>query len=294
MFSTFYRCLFFILVFVLLTFTLSAQTVQEPSSASHPEWSKPYRPFRIAGNLYYVGTYDLGCYLITTNKGHILINTGLSASTAQIRANIENLGFRFSDIRLLLTTQGHFDHLGAIAEIKKLTGAKVWVNAPDAPVLADGGSSDYAFGKGVVSFEPTIADSLLKDGDTIRLGDAALVMISHPGHTKGSCSYLLKTKDDKQWYSVLIANLPTIVIEKSFADVKDYPGIAADYAKTFASLKSLRFDLWVASHASQFDLHRKHKPRDRYNPFAFEDRAGFDKAVAELQKEYEIHLRKDK
>jgi len=277
--------------FVFLRLTASAQSVQEPPT-TNAEWSKAYKPFRIAGNLYYVGTHELACYLVTTPKGNILINTGLASSASQIRDNIEALGFRFADTKLLLTTQAHHDHLGAMATIKKMTGAKLWVNAPDAPVMADGGSTDYALGTGVPSFEPLKADSLLKDGDVVWLGGMELTMISHPGHTKGSCSYLLKTKDEKKSYAVLIANLPTIVTEKKFSEIKEYPGIADDYAKTFASLKELKFDLWVASHASQFHLHHKHKLNDKYNPAAFRDKAGFDKAVAALEKAYETHLRK--
>jgi metallo-beta-lactamase class B len=141
-------------------------------------------------------------------------------------------------------------------------------------------------------FEPVKADSLLKDGAIIRLGDAKLVMLSHPGHTKGSCSYLLKTRDSAGWYTVLIANLPTIVTDKKFADVTAYPGLAADYAGTFTSLKSLRFDLWVASHASQFGLHKKHRPGDKYNPAVFSDKEDYNKAVTDLQKQYETHLEK--
>lgn len=279
-------------VFVLSFSNLSAQTVQEPPSATHPEWTKPYPPFRIAGNLYYVGTYDLACYLITTSKGNILINTGLASSAAQIRSSIESLGFRFSDTKLLLTTQAHYDHVGAMAAIRNQTGAKFWVNVPEAGVVADGGRSDYTVSSGVSTFEPVKTDSVLQDGNTIRLGDAELVLLSHPGHTKGSCSYLLKTKDSMRSYTILIANLPTIVTERPFAAVTQYPGIEKDYAKTFASLKGLRFNLWVASHASQFDLHQKHKPGDKYNPSAFSDKAAFDKAVAQLQKQYEAHPKK--
>lgn len=290
--NTSFRHSFFGLVFLIFSFQLSAQVVKEPSSADHPEWSKPYRPFRIAGNLYYVGTYDLGCYLVTTSKGNILINTGLAASASQIKKNIESLGFRFSDTKLLLTTQAHFDHLGAMAAIKKMTGAKVWVNAPDAAVMADGGASDYAFGSGVASFAPVKADSLLKDGDTIRLGNVTMVMLNHPGHTKGSCSFLVKTKDEKKAYTVLIANLPTIIVDQKFDDVKAYPGIAADYQHTLSSLKAVRFDLWVASHASQFDLHSKRKPGDPYNPAIFSDKTSFYNAVADLEKQYKEHLKK--
>ncbi|HVF96992.1 MAG TPA: subclass B3 metallo-beta-lactamase [Flavisolibacter sp.] len=281
-------------IFVFLSFLASGQTVQEPPSDNHPEWSKPYPPFRIAGNLYYVGTHDLACYLVNTPKGNILINTGLAPSASLIKSNIEALGFRLSDTKLLLTTQAHYDHVGAMTAIQKATGAKIWVNAPEAPVMKDGGRSDYASGNGVPLFEPVKVDSLLNHGDVIRLGDAKLVMLSHPGHTKGSCSYLLRTKDSKRSYTVLIANLPTIVTEKKFEEVTAYPGIAADYAATFASLKGLRFDLWVASHASQFGLHRKHKYGDGYKPSAFSDRAGYDKAIDDLEKQYKAHLKKQR
>ena len=277
-------------LFVLFSVTVSSQVVKEPSSANHPEWSKPYPPFRIAGDLYYVGGEDLASYLITTPKGHILINTGLASSAGSIQKNVEALGFRFTDIKILLTTQAHFDHLGAMAAIRERTGARFWVNAPEAPVILDGGSTDYALGTGVAFFTPMKADSLLKDGDTIRLGDAELVMLSHPGHTVGSCSYLLKTKDDKRSYRVLLANLPTIVTDKKFSAIPAYRDIAADYARTLASMKQLNFDLWVASHASQFELHRKRKPGDRYNPLVFEDRPGYDAALSDLEKEYQEHL----
>lgn len=280
------------LFFCLAFFTVNAQTVQEPV-ASDAAWAKPYPPFRVAGDLYYVGTHDLACYLVATGQGHILINTGLASSLTQIENNLEQLGFRLTDIKLLLTTQAHFDHLGAMAAMKRKTGAPVWVNAPDAAAMADGGKSDYALGGPVASFEPVVADSLLHDGDTIRLGEATLVMLSHPGHTRGSCSFMLQTKDEKQSYQVLIANLPTIVTGKKFADLTTYPGIAKDYASTLASMKKLSFDLWVASHASQFALHRKRQPGDGYHPAAFSDKEGYKKAIADLEKQYKAHLKKE-
>ena len=251
------------------------------------EWTAPYQPFRIAGNLYYVGTYDLACYLITTPKGNILINTGLAASAAQIKTNIETLGFRLADTKILLTTQAHYDHMGAMAAIKKMTGAQLMVDEKEADVLVTGGSADYELGKYGTSFEPVKPDRLLKDGDTIRLGNMQLRMLHHPGHTKGSCSFLFTVKDDQQSYRVLIANLPTIVTEKPFADITTYPGIAADYAYTFEAMKNISFDIWLASHASQFNLHDKHQAGDAYNPAAFKDQAGYDTAIYDLLKQYE-------
>lgn len=266
--------------------SVSAQKVIEPKNIS-PEWSKPYQPFRIAGNLYYVGTYDLACYLIVTPKGNILINTGLSASGRMIKANVEALGFKSSDIRILLTTQAHFDHMGAMAYLKKMTGAKMMVDEKDAGVMSDGGSSDYALGGKGSTFQPVKADRLLHNGDTIELGDMQLIMLHHPGHTKGSCSFLFDVKDKSKSYRVLIANMPSIVTEKKFSDISSYPGIAKDYAYTLDAMKKLSFDIWLSSHASQFGLHVKHKPGDPYCPEAFIDRKGYDKELEDLQKEYD-------
>ena len=268
-----------------ISFSVTAQKVNEPKTTK--EWTAPYQPFRIAGNLYYVGTYDLACYLITTPKGNILINTGLAASAAQIKTNIETLGFRLADTKILLTTQAHYDHMGAMAAIKKMTGAQLMVDEKEADVLATGGSADYALGIYGTSFKPVKPDRLLQNEDTIRLGTMQLVMLHHPGHTKGSCSFLFTVKDDEQSYRVLIANLPTIVTEKPFAAITTYPGIAADYAYTLKAMKNISFDIWLASHASQFKLHDKHHPRDAYNPAAFKDQSGFDRAISDLQKQYE-------
>ena len=265
--------------------TATAQNVQEPK-ATNADWSKSYPPFRIAGNLYYVGTYDLACYLITTSKGNILINTGLAVSDTQIMNNIKALGFQFADIKILLTTQAHFDHMGAMAAIKESTGAQLMIDEKDAAVSIDGGQSDYAFGGNTSTFKPVKPDRLLHDGDSIVMGNIKLVMLHHPGHTKGSCSFLFTVKDDKRSYKVLIANMPTIVTEKRFTDIATYPEIASDYAYTFHAMQNVSFDIWLAAHASQFSLHDKHKPGDAYNPRVFMDNAGYASALGQLEKTY--------
>ena len=287
----FFQFLFSLTILSFVFISVAGQTVKEPRTT--PEWERPYQPFRIAGNLYYVGTYDLGCYLITTSKGNILINTGLAASETQIKKNIETLGFSLSDIKILLTTQVHYDHVGAMAAIKKKTGAQLMVDEGDAVVLADGGNSDYELHKYGTSFEPVKADRLLKDRDTIRLGDMNLVMLHHPGHTKGSCSFLFTVKDELRSYRVLIANMPSIVTEKRFTDITTYPNIAKDYAYTLQAMKTISFDIWLSSHASQFQLHHKRKPGDAYRPAAFADQEGFETALSELRKQYDEKLRKD-
>jgi metallo-beta-lactamase class B len=283
-----------ILPLIISVFTFisaSAQMVIEPRADD--EWTREYQPFRIAGNLYYVGTYDLASYLITTSKGNILINTGLASSAPQIKKNIEKLGFNFSDIKILLITHAHYDHVGAMAEIKKMTGAQLMVDAADAPVLADGGLSDYELGKYGRTFAPVKADRLLHDHDTITLGNMHLVMLHHPGHTKGACSYLFNVNDNKRSYRILIANMPSIIIDRKFSEVMSYPGIANDYAYTLSHMKALSFDIWLASHASQFNLHSKHHPGDGYHPEVFMDRAGYNAELAELRKDYDKKMKED-
>ncbi|WP_294234290.1 subclass B3 metallo-beta-lactamase [uncultured Chryseobacterium sp.] len=262
-----------------------AQAVHEPKN--HPkEWSKPYEPFRIAGNLYYVGTYDLASYLIVTEKGNILINTGLADSLPIIKNNIKKLGFTYSDIKILLLNQAHYDHLGAMADIKKETGAKLYVDYADADVMTSGGKSDYEMGKYGVTFKPVNPDFILKDRQWVTLGNTKLMMLHHPGHTKGSCSYLFETRDKSRSYKVLIANMPSIIIDHKFSEVSTYPDIAKDYAYTFTEMKKLDFDIWVAAHASQFSLHEKHKPTDSYNPKAFMDKKEYFDELNDLEKEY--------
>jgi metallo-beta-lactamase class B len=290
MFSQLLKTIAFTFVITLTASIATAQKVKEPA-ITNADWAKPYEPFRIAGNLYYVGTYDLACYLITTSKGNILINTGLASSDVQIKKNIETLGFKFNDIKILLTTQAHYDHMGAMAVIKKQTGAKLMVNAKEVDVLKDGGASDYALGGHGSVYQPVKPDRLLKDRDTITLGEMKLVMLHHPGHTKGSCSYLFTVKDEQRAWKVLIANMPTIVTDSSFASIKTYPSIATDYANTFQSMKNISFDIWLASHASQFKMHSKHKPGNAYNPAAFIDQAGYDAALKELENVYEEKMK---
>ena len=273
--------------FFLLLLTLITQAqVKEPQSFNE-DWSKPYEPFRIVGNVYYVGTYDLACYLITTSNGHILINTGLAASASLIEKNVKTLGFKFSDIKILLTTQAHWDHCGALAEIKAKTGAHMMVNEKDAPVLKDGGASDFAFGGNGSTFAPVEINKLLYPDEIISLGNTQIKMLHHPGHTKGSCSYLLTTKDDARSYQVLIANMPTIVVDQKLSEVVNYPSISNDIAYTLNSMTKLSFDIWLASHASQFNMHQKRKIGDPYNPNVFIDSAGFAAAIEILKKQYE-------
>lgn len=189
----------------------TAQTPFTQLPINNPNYVKPFPPLRIVGNLYYVGTYDLAVYLITTSAGNILINTGVNDSTAAIRSNIEALGFKFSDIKLLLATHGHWDHVGAMAEIKRLTGARMLMHEGDADLLESGGGQDYRFpqGRGTI-YEPVKVDQRMKEGDKVRLGDTELTVLHHPGHTKGATSFTFAARDGGRSYNVLIVNMGSI------------------------------------------------------------------------------------
>jgi metallo-beta-lactamase class B len=275
-------------IVLLFSFTTSSATAQKltPLPSFQPEWIQDFPPFRIAGNLYYVGTYDLASYFITTPAGDILINTGLPGSDTMIRKHVEALGFKFRDIKILLATHAHFDHVGAMAAIRQSTRARMMIEEKDAPVLADGGNSDFIFGGKGPTFLPVKADRLLHDHDTVKLGGMEILVLHHPGHTKGASSFLFTVRDDKRSYRVLIANIPSILDSTKFPSMPAYPNVMKDYAYTLDTMPKLKFDLWFASHASQFDLHKKHQPGDPYNPMAFSDRAGYDAAISDQQKAF--------
>lgn len=281
------------IIILLFAFLDLKSQIQNPKPYFNPDWSKPYPAFRIVGNLYYVGTYDLACYLITTPKGNILVNTGNVDSYPLIKSNIESLGFSLKDTKILLITQAHYDHTGVLAQIKNETKAKFFANKPDVEVLKNGGKTDYELAKYGETFKPIFPDKVLKNNSVISLGDTKLTMLHHPGHTKGSCSYLVDIKEGDKTYKVLIANMPSIIIDGKFSDVKTYPTIQKDYEYTLNSMKNLRFDLWVASHASQFHMHEVHQPNNGYNPKEFMNTKTYFEDLSDYEKDYQEKLKEE-
>ncbi len=254
-------------------------------AAQREDWTRPFPGHRVIGDLYAVGTYDLGVFLVTSSDGHFLINTGLEDSTALIRENIESLGFRLEDVKVLLTTQAHWDHTAALAEIKEISGAEMWATAGDAPVLEDGGFSDPHFG-GRQSFPPVAVDRIIEDGEELELGRTRLTVLASPGHTAGSVSYTMAMYENGLDYDVIIANMATINEGKRLVVDPTYPGVADDFAETFRKQKALNIDVWVASHGGQYNLHDKYEPGQRYHPDAFLDPDGFRAEVERLEQLY--------
>jgi metallo-beta-lactamase class B len=259
-------------------------------------WTEPFPPFNIAGNLYYVGSRDLSSYLITTSEGHILINSSLVESVPLIRMSVEKLGFKFSDIKVLLISHAHSDHCAGSAAIKKATGARYMVMEGDAAVVESGGATgkaaDYA------QFPPAKVDRVLKDGDEVTLGDAVLVAHLTPGHTRGCTTWTMQVRDDRdngdKPLNAVIIGSPNVNPGYILVKNKSYPEIAKDYEKCFRVLHSLPVDLFLGAHGSYFDLEKKYarlgSTERRSNPFIDPD--GYHRYVTEREQAFRAEWQK--
>ena len=208
---------------------------------------------------------------------------------------MEQLGFKLADTRILTATHGHFDHVAGMAELKRMTGAKLIVPERDKELFESGGRLDFRFGDTPgARFEPVIVDGTIKDSDTISLGGTVLTAHHHPGHTKGATSFTLNVFEAGKTYRVLIANMGSINPGVRVSGMPAYPSIGEDYARTFSAQKDMQIDVWLASHASQFKLHEKYKPGDPYNPDRFVDPAGFKASVARLEQIYRDQLARER
>jgi metallo-beta-lactamase class B len=264
---------------------------QTAPSIGNPEWTQPFPPFRIIGNVYWVGTYDLSTYLITTPRGHILINTGLAQTNPLIKAGVEKLGFKMTDIKILTATHGHYDHAAGMAELKRMTGATLVISAPDVELFETGGKADFRFGDTPSArFEPVKVDRALKSGDTIELGGVVLTSHLHAGHTKGATSFTFDVAENGKTYRVGIMNMPSINPGVRVTGMPKFPDIEAAYTRTFQDLKAARIDVFLASHAAQFNLHNKYQPGDPYKTERFVDPDGFQAGVASLEQIYRKQL----
>lgn len=278
-----------------LTVAIAACIPAENTAQNNAEWTRPFAPFRIIGNIYWVGSYDLSTYLITTPQGHILINTGIGDTAQRITASVEQLGFTMRDVRILTATHGHWDHVAGMADLKKMTGAALVTAELEKTLLESGGKTDFRWGDTLSArFDPVTVDRTFKDGEAIALGGTTLTAHHHPGHTKGATSFTTGVRENGRTYRVVIANLGSINPGVRVTGMPAYPGIEQDYARTFKAQKAMTIDVFLASHASQFGLHTKYKPGDAYDPERFVDPAGFQQAVAELEKTYLAQVAKER
>jgi len=269
---------------------IAQQRVKVP--ITNKEWEQPFPGFKIVGNLYYVGTYDLGCYLIDTGAGLILVNSGAPGSYPLIKASIEALGFKTSDIKVITSTHGHFDHVGDLASFQKdAPAAKTYMSERDAPVLESGGNLDYrrAEGRGIV-YDPIKVDVRTKPGDHIKLGNTDMTVLQAYGHTPGANSFSFQVTDAGKTYNVMIVNMNGINDGVKLLGSPGYPTIVEDFKDTLAKQATYTPDIWVSSHAAQFNLHRIYKPGDAYDPSRFGNLAAYKEKIAGYQAAYDKQL----
>ena len=235
-------------------------------------FNKPFPPFKVMGNIYFVGTEDLGSFLITTPQGNILINSDFESTVPQIRESVEKLGFKFTDIKILLGSHAHGDHMQGDALVKELTAAQVVVMEQDVPAI----SRLTPHGK------PHPIDRVIHDGESVTLGGTTLVAHLTPGHTKGCTTWTLQAQDGGRTYNVAI--LGSIGVNPNYILVnnKDYPQIADDYVQGFKVLRALPVDVFLGSHSRFYGMAEKYGRLKAGGPNPFIDPAGY-KAHLDLQ-----------
>jgi metallo-beta-lactamase class B len=259
---------------------------------SDPGWRQPFEPIRIAGNVYYVGTRGLSSFLIVTPGGGIVIDSGEAESVPFIRANIERLGLRLPDVKILLTGHAHFDHVGGHADLKRLTGAQVMVMAADRQALESGVDRSALGGPG---WKPVAVDRALEDGDTVTLGGYTLTAHLTPGHTQGCTTWTMETTEDGRKYQVAFTGSVAINEGVHLVNNTRVPAIAEHYAQAFRVLHGLKADVFVAQHGSVFQLEEKARRAaldPRVNPFVDPD--GYQRFVTQSESTYVKQLAADR
>jgi len=262
-----------------------------------PDWTNPFPPYRIIGNIYYVGSQGLAVYLVTTPQGNILINSNLEKSVPMIRGNIEKLGFHFSDTKILLISHAHIDHCAGSAAVKELTGAKYMVMDADVPAVEDGGKINFGQGvkstaSGTSQYQPAKVDRVLHDGDEVKLGDTVLTAHLTPGHTKGTTTWTMKVADGGKTYNVVIVGSPNVNPGYRLVNNALYPQIAADYERMFRVLKSLPCDVFLGAHGNYYGMEAKYARMKEGAPNPFIDPEGYKSYVAEREKTFRTELAK--
>ena len=276
--------------FVLLLLLVAPQCL---AAAPNPAWTRTFPPFRIAGNLYYVGSEDLAAYLIVTPKGDILINSNLESSPPLIRKSVEALGFHFGDIKILLISHGHYDHCAGSAEILRETHAKYEVMAPDVSVVESGGRTDFYYANDKsMRFPPAHVDRILHDGDTVSLGGTVLTAHLTAGHTKGTITWTLDEPEAGRNLHVVIVGSPNVNPGYKLVRNPTYPRIAADYRHQFQVLKSLPCDIFLGAHGSYFGLKEKYDRYEAGDKNAFIDPEGYKAYIADREQAFETEWKK--
>jgi len=276
-----------------LTALLLAAPLFTAQLFAQADWTEPFPPDKVIGNVYYVGSKGLASYLIPTSQGLILINSSLEASVPLIRDSIEKLGFHFNDVKILLISHAHWDHCAGSAKIKELTGARYMVMDADVAEVEAGGKGDFQYSDSKDSlYAPTKVDRVLHDGIQVKLGEAVLTAHLTPGHTKGNTTWTMKAQDGGKTYDVVIVGSPNVNAGYKLVGNALYPQIAQDYERTFRVLKSLHCDVFLGAHGAYYDLEAKFAKMKPGAPNPFLDSQGYQSYVEERDQTFRAELKK--
>jgi metallo-beta-lactamase class B len=259
------------------------------------KWEEPTDPVRIVGPLYFVGTKGLSSWLFATPEGHILLNTGMPSSGPMIVDSIRKLGFKAEDIKLIVNGHAHSDHAGAFAYMKKLTGAQLAVMQPDVQAIEDGGKDDFFYGWDwkIMGFPSVKVDRILRDGDTVTLGDVVLTAYNTPGHTKGSTTWVTTLTDGGKAYTVVFPDGVGFNPGYNLASKPSYVGIGDDYRRSLARLELLKPDIWAGHHTEYFDLLGKSERAKTEGVKAWVDPEGYRRFIAGKRRAFEDEVDKE-
>lgn len=266
-----------------LLLALPACASQAGVPGNMQRWNRPFPPYRVIDNVYYVGTNEIAQFLITTSAGHILLDSGFEASVPRLRENIELLGFRYSDIKLLLASHAHIDHVQAHSLVRRQTGARVVVANADAAFIENGGKGETVF-DGEHAWTPCPVDRRLEDGEEVTLGVTTLTAHLTPGHTKGATTWTMKVHEQRRALDVLFFPSANVNQGVRLLGNARYPNIARDFARSFAIWKSLACDVFLADHGEFYGMKAKYE-RARENPAQnpFIDPAGYRAFIARAE-----------
>ena len=266
-------------------FAALSSTTFAANSHGPASWFKPVAPFRIIDNIYYVGTEGLASYLIVSSQGAILLDATTEENVPQIERNIEKLGFKVSDVKILLNSHAHWDHSGGLAKFKADSGAKLMASNPDIPAL-EAGQHEDGNENGATKMTPVKVDQVIADGEKIRLGNILLTATLTPGHTQG-CTTWSMTATVKQKPLAVIFPCSISVAGNYLVDNDANPDIVAEYRKSFDRLAGMKADIVLTFHPELNDLHGRHANGD-----AFVDTAALGRIVADARKAFDEELKK--
>jgi len=250
------------------------------------KWEDSEEPVRIVGPLYFVGTKGLGVFLFTTSEGHILMNTGMPSSGQMIVDSIRKLGLRPEDIKLMINGHAHIDHAGAFAFLKQQFGAQLAVMKDDMAAMESGDREDFKYANDFV-YPAVKVDRVLRDGDTIRMGDVLLTAYHTPGHTRGATTWIANLAVDGRSYLVVFPDGAGFNPGYRLAKNPSYPGIADDYRRTHHMLEMLKPDIWLAQHNEYYDLAGKRQRAQTEGVNAWIDPEGYRRFIAGRKREFE-------